>query len=345
MSSRHFDLLSNESYYAEIPMNKILVVGGAGYVGSMLVTKLLHDGEDVRVLDKCIYKNHDSIPKSSNLEFIVGDTCDVSVLHRAIQGCTAVVYLAELVGDPACDTWPDLAFETNYLAPCAAALIARKLNIEKFIYTSSCSVYGFSSERMLKETATLNPVSDYGRYKVDVEKFLKSLTEGHFRPTILRLATVYGLSNRPRFDLMVNTITATACVDHKITIVAGESWRPFISVGDVADAIRRCIALPIAVVGDQTFNVGSGENYKVSDIGHMVKAAVPDAVFEERETSDDPRSYSVDFSKFIEVSEFTPQGSVALAIEELKSYLTDHPDWKAKEMSNVATVKALMSRS
>ena len=160
-----------------------------------------------------------------------------------------VVYLAELVGDPVCAARPDLAFEINYPHPCSPALIARKLTIEKFIYTSSCSVYGFSSESMLKETAALNPVSDYGRYKVEVEKFLKSLAGEHFKPTILRLATVYGLSHRPRFDLMVNTITATAYVDNKITIIAGENWRPFIYVGDVADAVRRCIELPTTVVG------------------------------------------------------------------------------------------------
>lgn len=318
-------------------MGKKLVVGGAGYIGSSVTHQLLENGSAVKVLDKFIYNNYQAAANES--ELIIGDVRDISTLHSAMKGCDTVIYLAELVGDPACNACPDLTQELNYIAPCTTAMIAKELGVACFIYMSSCSVYGISSEGLLTEGSVCNPVSEYGRKKVAVEHFLHSISDHSFAPIIFRLATVHGLSARPRFDLMVNALTATAVTDKRITITGGSEWRPCIHVADVARALAHAVSMPITEIAGETFNLGSGENYQIIDIGQMVNAAVPDATFEVySQLPNDRRSYRVETSKFLNKTGFEPIWNMQESINQLKTYLTENPNWRSEEYSNVATV-------
>ena len=303
----------------------VLVVGGAGFIGSVLIRKLLANGWCVRVLDKLLY-TEDSMKGLDGEKFtsIRGDAANIDDIVRSVEGVDAVVYLAELVGDPACFLAPKTTLKSNYLAVTAMAHLCSHLNINRFIYTSSCSVYGASedSEKFLTEEAPVNPVSLYGRIKALVEEAILgvcNLPNPLFTPTILRLGTVFGHSYRPRFDLVVNAFVKNALQNGMIEIFGGDQWRPNIHVKDVGEAVLRVLSSPVEDVKGQVFNVGSNEmNHTINELADIAKDTFPHIKIIRKDDKVDKRNYRVNFSKIEKVLGFKANIGVKQGMLEIK---------------------------
>jgi nucleoside-diphosphate-sugar epimerase len=230
-------------------IRNVLVIGGAGYIGSVLVRKLLGRGFSLTILDALLYGDESvrDLYGSPGFELIHDDMRNVEAVVRAMQYADAVVHLGALVGDPVCALDEKLTIEINLAATRMIAEAARGFGVQRFIFASTCSVYG-ASDQLLDERSALNPVSLYARTKIDSERVLLALDDARFAPVILRFGTIYGISPRPRFDLVINLLTAKATCEKRITIFGGGQWRPFIHVDDAAEAILKCLEVPLHVV-------------------------------------------------------------------------------------------------
>ncbi|PIN86302.1 epimerase [Candidatus Woesearchaeota archaeon CG10_big_fil_rev_8_21_14_0_10_44_13] len=279
----------------------VLVTGGAGYIGSILVRILLKSGYKVRVIDKFLFNREtlDEVRGNPGLDIIEGDIRSDDDLKKAIKDdVAAVVHLAAIVGDPACSVDINRAVGTNYLATKKIVELCKKSGVKRLVFASSCSVYGSSPTGKLDETSELNPVSVYAETKIDSERFMLENKDKNFCPVILRLATIYGLSPRMRFDLVVNYLSQRAVLEKNINIFGGDQWRPLVHVSDVANAFRFMIEQPEDNVCGQTFNVGSDrENYRLKDLGAMFEKMVPDVKVTYIEEIKDKRTYNVVFDK------------------------------------------------
>jgi nucleoside-diphosphate-sugar epimerase len=276
----------------------VLVVGGAGYIGSILCRELLAQGRSVRVLDSLLYGDWAIRELLSNPRFRlqVGDCRNIQSVVGALNGVKSVVHLAAIVGDPACDQDRQSAREINYAATRMLLEIAKGNGVERFVFASSCSVYG-ATESLMDEKSTVKPVSVYGETKVDAENALLQGTTDSFHPTILRFATVFGHSPRPRFDLVVNLLTAKAHKEGVITIFNGQQWRPFIHVDDVARAVLCALNAPQELVSGEIFNVGDSRmNHTLAEVAQKIRLVFPDTRIEHTENSD-RRNYRVSFDK------------------------------------------------
>lgn len=276
----------------------VLVIGGAGYIGASLVPKLLAAGKRVRVLDSLVYGDAPlrDVMDHPNFELIVGDCRNMQTAIRAATGVESIVHLAAIVGDPACAQEAQTALEVNFAATRMLIQIAKGHRIKRFIFASSCSVYGISDDVMTEESPK-NPISLYARTKVDSEDALLAAATTDFQPTILRLATVFGLSARPRFDLVVNLLAAKACQGDPITVFNGEQWRPFIHVDDVAEGFKQMLAAPLEVVGGKVFNLGDARlNYTLTDVANTILQIFPEASVVHSAVTD-RRNYRVSFDK------------------------------------------------
>lgn len=302
---------------------QVLVVGGAGYIGSVLVRRLLAHGWRVKVLDCMLYRQSslEGI-RDAGLSIMRGDVTSINDVVESIEGADAVVYLAEIVGDAACAYRPEKGLKTNYLSVTNMAHLCAYVNINRFIYTSSCSVYGGSKspDHCLSEESELNPVSHYGRMKILSEQALLGMDGSLFAPTILRLATAFGSSYRPRFDLVVNAFAKNAYFKRRIEVFGGNQWRPNVHVGDVARAIIDVLESPLEKVSRQIFNVGSNrENYTIDQISDLVSSVFPDTAVTRKSESVDPRNYKVDFSKMERALGYGARMTVRDGLQELKS--------------------------
>lgn len=302
---------------------KVLIVGGAGFIGTVLASKLLKKNYHVTILDKLIY-DHKIIQKNfknkKNFNFILGDVCDLNIQIKAIKEIDIVVYLAEIVGDPACSAKPEDALKTNYLSVLSFAHLCSHLAIDKFIYTSSCSVYGLDkNNKLLSEKSNLNPVSHYARIKIMSEKALLSSASNYFKPTIVRLGTVFGPSIRMRFDLVVNTMSKFAYFNNKIDVNGGDQWRPNIHVEDVADGIISIIKSKKKNVENQIFNLSNDKlNLRIIEIAKKVKNTFKNADLNVKKTSLDPRNYKVTSKKMKNKTGFVAKKSIEDALKEIK---------------------------
>ncbi len=322
-------------------LERVLVIGGGGYIGSVLVRLLLDKGYKVSVLEKFLYGKESltAIADHPSLRIIEGDTRHVEDVTGAARDADAVVHLAELVGDPACAMDPSATQEFNYLATRMIGSVCKHFQINRLVYASSCSVYGASeSDELLTEDSALNPVSLYAKMKIASEDALRELADENFAPTILRLGTVFGFSHRPRFDLVVNILTAKALRDGRITVFGGDQWRPNVHVADVAKTVMACLEAPLAKVGGQVFNVGTEENnLTINEIGRLVNEAVPSArlVIEEKDV--DKRDYKVDFSKLRAALGVRMGMNVADGIAEVRGALEADPslDYAGEVYSNI----------
>lgn len=297
----------------------VLVIGGAGYVGSALLRKLLDRGYRVRLLDMFMYGNEpiQDMVGHRNLEIVQADFRQVDKIVEAVQGMDAVIHIGAIVGDPACALDEDFTIEVNLTATRMIADVAKAHGIGRFIFASTCSVYGASDE-YLDERSSLNPVSLYARSKIASERVLLRMANDQFQPTILRFGTVYGLSGRTRFDLVVNLLTAKAVVDSKITVFGADQWRPFVHVEDTALAVVRVLEAPLAAVGSEIFNVGSdSQNKTLGQIGEMIRAQVPTAELIASGTDGDRRNYRVDFSKIKNRVGFTPEWTLEKGVAQV----------------------------
>ncbi len=300
-------------------VKKILVIGGAGYIGSALLFKLLDKGYQVRLLDMLLYGNEPiaDVINHPRLEVIQADFRDVSKVVEATRGMDAVIHLGAIVGDPACALDEELTIEVNLMATRMIAEVAKGSGVERFIFASTCSVYGASDE-LLDERSALNPVSLYARSKIASERVLMSMASDSFVPVCLRFGTIYGLSGRTRFDLVVNLLTAKALVEKKITVSGGDQWRPFVHVDDAALAVFTVLEAPLDSVRNQVFNVGSEEqNYTIRQVGEIIHNLVPSAQLLEVAFDGDRRNYRVNFNKIRRTLGYAPQWTLERGISQV----------------------------
>ena len=310
---------------------KVLVVGGAGFLGSVLTQKLLRSGFRVRILDSFIYgrRSLDSFSEDKNLEIVEGDLRNIHTCVGSLAEIDAVVLLAAIVGDPASKIRPTETIETNVLAAQALASACKLHHINRFLYASTCSVYGVGGQ-LLDENAPLNPVSLYARTKIESEKIIMAMGGEYFSPTILRMGTLYGYSPRMRFDLVVNTMSMKSFMDGKIQVFGGRQWRPLLGVEDAAEVYVRCLEARLQDVGNQVFNVGSdAQNYQIDEVAEIIGSSLGGIPIVRDNTNLDARDYRVTFAKLHQTLGFMPQQTIESSsrtiFEKLQSGLIRNP--------------------
>ncbi len=296
-------------------MKKIFITGGAGYVGAVLVPKLLDQGYEVTVLDWMLY-GADVLPDHEGLNAIKGDIRDKELLERTVPGHDAVIHLACISNDPSFELDPELGRSVNLDPFEPMVKVAKEAGVQRFIYASSSSVYGIKDEPDVHEGMELEPLTDYSRFKVECERILQRYEDPGFTTLVIRPATVCGYSPRLRLDLTVNLLTNHAVNNGKITVFGGEQKRPNIHIQDMAEVYRMALELPKGRVAGGVYNAGY-ENYKVKDIAQMVKDVVGPSVAIETTPSDDQRSYHISSEKIRNELGFVPQHTIKDAIRDL----------------------------
>lgn len=280
---------------------KIFVTGVEGYIGSLLAPMLMQRGHEVIGTDTGFYRDGWLFSNSQLFpcfpKFINKDLRNIS--EEDLHGVDAVVHLAELSNDPLGENNPKVTHKINHQGSVNLATIAKKLGIERYVYTSSCSVYGLGKGDFLDETSEVNPQTAYAECKVKVERDVGAMADDNFSPTFLRNATAYGASPRMRFDIVLNDLTALAWTTKKIAMTSdGTPWRPLVHVLDICSAIASAVEAPKDAVHNQIFNVGHSEdNYQVKDIAAIVGAEIPGCEVTLGDSSGDNRSYRVNFDK------------------------------------------------
>jgi nucleoside-diphosphate-sugar epimerase len=278
---------------------RVLVTGHNGYIGSVMVRVLAQAGHDVTGLDSYLYEGStfgdDSIPVRS----IRKDVRDVE--PRDLAGFDAVIHLAALSNDPLGCLDEACTYDINHRGSVTLAQAAKDAGVPRYIFASSCSLYGAAGDRMLDETAAFNPITAYGNSKVLVEQDVAKLASDRFSPTFMRNATAYGLSPRLRADIVVNDLTGVAFTTGEVFIQSdGTPWRPLVHIVDISRAFLTVLEAPLEIVHNQAFNIGSSEeNYQVRDVATIVQEVVPGCTVKYMEGGGpDPRCYKVDCSKF-----------------------------------------------
>ncbi|MFX1484889.1 MAG: NAD-dependent epimerase/dehydratase family protein [Promethearchaeota archaeon] len=339
----HIDASSSEIETMTKPKH-VLVLGGAGYIGSVLCRMLLDLGYSVKVLDNLIYGDSgiQELYGHDNFELINGDVTDIVSIVDAMKDVDAIVHLAAIVGDPAGKTKPKETLQVNYFSTGVLADVAKYLGISRFVFASTCSIYGFREDKCLEEHKP-NPLSLYAETKVMSEEAILERVGDGFCPTILRFATIYGLSPRMRFDLVVNLFIAKATLDQEITVYGqGRQRRPFLHVRDVCRSIIKVMEAPMKKICGEIFNVGLEEyNMSIMELAKKINDEITEATLVTIDEKEDDRSYDVSFEKIRQQLDFTPQESVLIAIEEIREYITKNgiTDYKDKKFSNYATLK------
>lgn len=276
---------------------RVLVTGHQGYIGTRLVTLLKAAGVDLAGMDSGLFRDCAIFP----LDEIPTVTKDIREVEFAdLQGFDAVLHLAGLSNDPLGDIHPAMTYQINFEATVRLAELAKRAGVRRFIYASSCSVYGAAGDHIVDETGPFNPVTPYGSSKALSEAELTRLADSTFSPVFLRAATAYGVSPMIRFDLVVNNLVAWATATSRVHIKSdGTPWRPVVHVEDIARAYVAMLKAPTETVHLQAFNVGvQAENYQVRELAEFVRDAVPGAVIEYAlDAGPDKRCYRVDFGK------------------------------------------------
>lgn len=277
---------------------KVLVTGTEGYLGSLLAPELLRRGLEVLALDTGYYKQgwlyHGTDASARTLSKDLR-----RVTPEDLAGVDAVVHMAELSNDPLGQLLPRITHEINHLGSLHLARLARAAGVRRFVYMSSCSVYGVGGADFVDETSPVNPQTAYAECKVLVERDLRALAGETFSPTFLRNATAFGASPRMRFDIVLNNLAGLAWTTGEIRMVSdGTPWRPLVHALDIARAIICTLEAPLDAVHNQTFNVGdTAQNYRVREIAEVVAGAIPGCALSFGENGADNRSYRVSFEK------------------------------------------------
>ena len=306
-----------------ISKRHVLVIGGAGYIGSVLIRKLLSRGYRVRVLDCLLYNNGSSVNglmENEKFSFIYGDFGDREKLNQALVDITDVVLLAALVGDPICKKYPERAKNTNVDYPKQLLEILTGKGIDRFIFTSTCSNYGLRADDSLAEEGSeLNPQSLYAETKVEFERYIHDrLEEFDFSPTILRLSTAFGLSDRMRFDLTISEFTKDLAFGKELLVFDENTWRPYCNTQDISEAIVKVLEAPGRMVKGEVFNVGSDENnFTKKMIIDLINGHIDDTKIEYKKGGFDPRNYRVSFKKIEQALGFKAQFSADDSIKNL----------------------------
>jgi nucleoside-diphosphate-sugar epimerase len=299
----------------------VLVIGGAGYVGSPLVYQLWRDGHTVTVLDVLLFGGESLLPLAGEERFrlVAGDLRSDEVLDDVVPGQDAIVLLGAIVGEPASNRDPELTVSTNLHGSITVLEAAKRHGVPRFVFASTCSNYGISdADGPIAEDAPLMPLSPYSETKVAAEEIILEAADDGFHPTVLRLSTAFGLSPRMRFDLLVSDFTAAAVNDGKIVIYGEQFWRPFVHVQDIAKAIRLVLEADPGLTSGEVFNVGANaNNVQKQALGEAVQRLVPGTELEFVVRTEDPRSYRVDFTKIGDVLGFSTDWSIDDGIREL----------------------------
>ncbi|OLS21880.1 MAG: UDP-glucose 4-epimerase [Candidatus Heimdallarchaeota archaeon LC_3] len=309
-------------------MTNVLITGGAGYIGQIMAQYLLDKGFDVKILDNLLY----DIPPQVDCKFIEGDILNFNEVKSAMTNVDHVIHLAAIANDPATDLDPRLSLMTNFESIKIIKKVTQKVNIDRFIFSSSCSVYGAKEEEISHETSEKNPITLYGKLKVDVEnELLNSIHQQNFNPIIFRNATAFGLSPRTRLDLSINILTLHALKRRKFTIFGGNQWRPFVHIKDISHAFYLGLTKPLDLVNHKIFNVGSKElNFQMKSLVPLFKQHFPEAEGVIDEGLVDKRSYKVNFDKISTELGFKTNYSIDSGIEELKTSVKEgnFEDWE-----------------
>jgi len=305
----------------------VLITGNGGYIGSLMADKLVESGYNVTGLDTLYYKDCNFYDSNYEIKQIIKDVREIS--KNDLKGIDAVIHLAALSNDPTGDLNPNLTDEINHLASVNIAKYAEAMNVERFLFSSSCSMYGIAqSNEMLTEESSFNPVTAYARSKVETEIDLSKMATNSFAPVFLRNGTAYGIAPRLRMDLVLNNLVGWAFTTGKINIMSdGTPWRPIIHIEDITNAFIAAMEAPLDAVNNQAFNVGkNSENYQVKDMAEMVKKIVPDSEINyANECDSDSRTYKVDFSKIKNVLPgFKPKWNLKKGTIELYKAFKDH---------------------
>jgi len=295
---------------------KIFLIGGGGYVGSALVPKLIDLGHEVTVYDLFIY-GKEVLEKNSNLTLIEGDIRDINLLSKSLKNHDSIIHLACISNDPSFELNPKLGKSINLDCFRPLVEVAVKENIKRFIYASSSSVYGIKKEKNVTETLSLEPLTDYSKFKVECEKILSEFTSDEFETVIIRPATVCGYAKRQRLDVVVNILTNLAFNKRKIKVFGGDQLRPNIHIQDMANIYIEVLKAEKKLVNGEIFNAGY-DNFTVSDIALTVKEVVGSDIEIETLPTDDNRSYHVSSEKIKKTLNFTPKHTIKDAIRDLK---------------------------
>jgi nucleoside-diphosphate-sugar epimerase len=298
----------------------VLVTGGAGYLGSVLAGQLLAEGRHVRVFDTLLHGGEAllGLYPWPGFEFVRGDLRDRDSVSRALEGVDVVVHLAGIVGDPACRRDPELARSVNLDASLALYELARD-RVERFVFASTCSNYGRMGDpsEHVTEASPLRPLSLYAETKVAVELQLLERADGA-ATTVLRFATLHGISPRMRFDLTVNEFAAELALGRPLEVYGEQFWRPYIHTSDAARAVRLVLDAPVETVAGEVFNTGdTDENYRKQDLVELLQARLDGVDVRFVDVEEDPRDYRVSFAKIEQAIGFRAARTVPDGIDEV----------------------------
>lgn len=299
---------------------RILVTGSEGYIGTVLVPMLMERGYNVVGLDVCYVSHRHFVPGIRSYPLFKKDVRDIE--PHDLEGFDAVIHLAALSNDPMGELNPEMTDAINHKASVRAAEIARKVGVKRFLFASSCSIYGAGHSDRLDENTTFNPLTAYARSKVDTERSLNEIATDNFSPVCLRNGTAYGLSPRMRYDLVLNNLTGWGYTTGKVTLLSdGTAWRPMVHIRDISLAMLACLEAPRELIHNQAFNTGIQDaNYQIRNIAEEVANVVPGSVVTFAEgVETDKRNYNVSFDKIHTVlgDYFKPSWDIKDGIEEV----------------------------
>jgi nucleoside-diphosphate-sugar epimerase len=329
---------------------KVLVTGHRGYIGVEMVPALRAAGHEVFGLDTGYYDECDFMSPPDDVPTVDVDLRDVTPAH--MRGFDAVAHLAALSNDPLGDLNRDLTYDINLHASVKLARAAKEAGVGRYLFSSSCSLYGAGGDDFLNEEAAFSPVTAYGESKVRVEQEVSKLADKSFTPVYLRNATAYGVSRRLRADIVVNNLVGHAITTGKVLLQSdGTPWRPLVHIGDIIHAFSCCLTAPVDAIWNQAFNVGrQGENFRIREVAELVAQVVPNSeVTFSPGASPDTRNYRVDFSKAEKkLPGFKPTWTLKKGIEELYTAYKQHhlskEEWSGPRYYRLKTIKGLQDR-
>ena len=295
----------------------VFITGGAGYVGAMLVPRLLQEGHRVTVLDLMIY-GEDVLPKNPALTVIKGDIRNQELLKSSIQGHDVVIHLACISNDPSFELNPELGRSINLDPFRPMVEISKNVGVNRFFYASSSSVYGIKDEPNVHEDMSLEPLTDYSIFKMNCEQILAEYQSDDFTTTTIRPATVCGFSPRQRLDVVVNILTNLAYHKHEISVFGGTQLRPNIHIADMVEIYVVLLNAPKEKIAGQIFN-GGYENHSVLQLAESVRDVIGENVVLKTTPTDDNRSYHVSSKKIADVLGFRASHTITDAVSDLKN--------------------------
>jgi nucleoside-diphosphate-sugar epimerase len=328
---------------------RVLVTGHKGYIGVVLVPILQQGGHEVLGIDSDLYRNSTYGPSPANVEEIIKDVRDIE--KSDLDGVDAIVSLAALSNDMLGDLNQDWTYQINHLASVRLAEMAKSVGIHRYVFASSCSMYGAAGDAVLDESAEFHPVTAYAKSKVFVERDVSAMADDGFSPTFMRNATAYGMSPRIRFDVVVNNLTAWAYTTGQVRMKSdGTPWRPLVHIEDISRAVLAVLDSPREKVHNEAFNVGrNGENYQIRDLAGFVRDTVPDCDISFADGAEpDLRNYRVNFDKYARTfPDYELQWDAKRGVEQVysayRSIGLDKDDYEGPQFKRIAQLQKLIS--